>query len=352
MEVEQKNTRLVSTATGQLSITHTTIPEPDNNEILIKIVASGVCHTDVHQIDRDWERAPATQCFGHEGVGEIVKMGVNVEGLTLGERVGMSWLGTACGRCELCIRGKENYCTCQKNHGFTIDGAFQDYVVVNAMYCTKIPDQLSSVQAAPLLCAGVTAYKALRESGAKSGDWVLITGAAGGLGHLGVQYAKASGMLVIAVDIGAEKLSFCQGLGADMTIDPTTLTEAEILQLICEKTDSQGCAAALCLAPNVQSVEMAIHSLRPCGTAVLVAFPKGNISLSPFEIITKGIKLVGSLVGTRADMKEALEFGARGEVVCKTHVEPMKNYASVITGLRNGDYQGRVVFQDVPFSIN
>ncbi len=331
---------------GSTELKDMEMPVAGVGELVIKIVASGLCHTDVHMIDGDWPIQPTVTVPGHEGVGIVVQVGNDVTGFALKDRVGVAWLAQACGECEMCEKGHENFCSHQKNNGYSVPGAFADFMKVNSKFCVHIPPELSNIQAAPILCAGLTSYTALKTSKIGAGEWVLITGAAGGLGHLAVQYAKAFGVRVVAVDRGSDKVSFCDSLGADITVDSDELSEKEFLKVIHDKTG--GVHAAIALAPCLKSMELAVQTLRPTGTLVLVGLPPGYISISPFDIIMKGLHIVGSLVGTRADLKAALEIAARGEIVCRTHVEPMSNQKEAIRKLRASQYEGRVVFADTP----
>jgi len=326
------------------------VPEPGEGELVIKIVASGLCHTDLHMIDSDWPVKPTAHTPGHEGVGIVLRIGESVTGFVVDDRVGIPWLGFACGACDLCENGNEQYCQHAKNTGYSVDGAWADYMTVNAKFAVHIPASVSSIQAAPILCAGLTTYTALRKSNVKAGEWLLITGAAGGLGHLAVQYAKAAGVRVVAADIGTNKLEFVESLGADFALDPHALSGEQFLEQVRQKTGG-GVHGVLALAPCVASVELAIQTLRRTGTAVIVALPPGEVKIPIFDLVTKGLTIVGSLVGTRADLKAALGFVARGEVQCNTHVEPMANYQEAVAKCRDGAFEGRVVFANAPDGV-
>jgi len=319
-------------------------------ELVIKIIASGLCHTDLHMIDSDWPTPPTAHTPGHEGIGIVLRIGEGVTGFAVDDRVGVPWLGFACGACDLCENGNEQYCEHAQNTGYSVDGAWADYMKVNAKFAIHIPAEVSSIQAAPILCAGLTTYTALRKSNVKAGEWILVTGAAGGLGHLAVQYAKASGVRVVAADIGTNKLEFVESLGADFALDPHKLTAEQFVEQVRQKTGG-GVHGVLALAPCCDSIGLAIQTLRRTGTAVVVALPRGNISIPVFDLVSKGLNIVGSLVGTRADLKAALGFAARGEVLCQTHVEPLANYKEALDKCRNGTFEGRVVFANAPDGV-
>ena len=202
-----------------LVIEQVPIPSPGPGQVLVKIEASGVCHTDLHAARGDWPIKPALPFIpGHEGAGFVAALGAGVEGFQEGDRVGIPWLHSACGRCSYCVGGWETLCQAQTNTGYSVNGGFAEYALAEAAYAAPIPATISLTDAAPILCAGVTTYKALKETGARPGEWVLISGI-GGLGHMAVQYARAMGLRVVAMDVTKEKLSLAHELGAEIMID-------------------------------------------------------------------------------------------------------------------------------------
>src|SRR5271165_7029594 len=195
------------------------VPIPGPGQALIEIHASGVCHTDLHAADGDWPVKPTLPFIpGHEGAGIVVALGPGVTHLKEGDRVGIVWLHSACGYCSFCLSGWETLCLQQKNSGYSVNGSFAQYAVGQADYLGRIPEGLSFEQAAPILCAGVTTYKGLKQTGTRPGEWAVISGA-GGLGHVAIQYAKAMGLHVAAVDLGPEKMALARKLVAEIAID-------------------------------------------------------------------------------------------------------------------------------------
>jgi propanol-preferring alcohol dehydrogenase len=244
-----------------LSIEHLPPPEPGPGEILVRVEAAGLCHTDIHAARGDWPVKPKLPLIpGHEGVGLVEALGSGVSGLSAGDRVAVPWLGYACGRCEHCATGWETLCPRQRNTGYSVDGSYAEYVTADAGFAGRVPDGIDPFEAAPLTCAGVTTYKAVKVSGARPGDLVAVFGI-GRLGHLAMQYARIAGASVAA--------------------------------------------------------EQAFRSLRPGGRLVLAGLPAGGqLRLPIFETVLRGITVAGSIGGTRADLAEVLRLHAEG----RTHV--------------------------------
>ena len=202
-----------------LNIEDVEVKRPGRNQILVKVIASGVCHTDLHAIDGDWPVKPKMPLIpGHEGVGYVAAVGEGVTNVKEGDTVGVPWLYSACGSCDHCITGWETLCETQQNGGYSVDGGFAEYVIADARYVGKLPNNPNFLELAPILCAGVTVYKGLKETETKPGQWVAISGI-GGLGHVAVQYAKAMGMHVAAIDVADDKLELAKRLGADITVN-------------------------------------------------------------------------------------------------------------------------------------
>lgn len=323
-----------------LKIEQIPIPEPGPGQILVKIVASGVCHTDLHAADGDWPVKPKLPFIpGHEGVGYVAKVGPGVTRVKEGDRVGVPWLHTACSYCSYCITGWETLCESQQNTGYSVNGGFAEYVLADANYVGRIPDSLSYVDAAPILCAGVTTYKGLKETDTKPGDWVVISGI-GGLGHLAVQYAKAMGLHVVALARSEEKLELARKLGADLTVNVSKEDPGQVVQ---EKIG--GAHGALVTAVSIEAFKQAISTLRKGGTCSLVGLPPGEFPTPIFEVVVKRITIRGSIVGTRQDLEECLQFAAEGKVKPTVELQPLDAINDVFERLKYGKVNGRVVLK-------
>lgn len=314
------------------------VPAPGPGQALMQIEASGVCHTDLHAADGDWPVKPTLPFIpGHEGAGRVVALGFGVTHLKIGDRVGIAWLHSACGHCDYCLAGWETLCPQQQNSGYSVNGSFAEYALGQADYLGRIPENLSFVDAAPILCAGVTTYKGLKQTNTRPGDWVVISGV-GGLGHLAVQYAKAMGLRVAAVDLGREKMALARNLGAEITIDAKTQdAPTEIQKLI------GGAQGVLVTAVSTVAFKQAIGMLRRGGTCVLNGLPPGEFPVSIFDMVLNGYTLRGSIVGTRLDLEEALTFAAEGKVKATIETLPMESVNDTFSRLRVGRVNGRVV---------
>ncbi|WP_022951404.1 alcohol dehydrogenase AdhP [Leucothrix mucor] len=323
-----------------LEIKDIPVPEVGPRDVLVKIHACGVCHTDLHACHGDWPVKPKLPLVpGHEGVGEIVKLGSEIHHLSLGDRVGIPWLYSACGQCDYCLEGKETLCMSQQNAGYSVDGSYAEFCLANGEYVVKIPDEVSYVEAAPLFCAGVTTYKALKVAEVKPGQWVAIVGA-GGLGHLAIQYAVAMGMNVIAVDTGAEKMALAKELGAAHCIDFKQDKPSEKIQELVG-----GVHGVVCTAVSKVAFEESYRSLRRGGTFVLVGLPPDEMPLPIFDTVLNGVKVVGSIVGTRKDLKECLQFAAEGKVKAIIEVKPMEQINEIFADMLEGEITGRIVME-------
>lgn len=324
----------------KLEIKNVEIPTPGYGEILVKMEACGVCHTDLHASHGDWPVKPKLPVIpGHEGVGIVDKVGEGVTSLHIGDRVGIPWLFSACGECEYCLSGQETLCMDQLNGGYSADGAFAEYCVAPADYVARIPDGVDSAEIAPILCAGVTTYKAFKVSGASAGDWVAVYGI-GGLGHIALQYAKAMGFKVIAVDIHDDKLELARELGADITIngkktDPTKAIKEQV----------GGVQVALSVAVTKSAFEQAYHSVKRGGSVVLVGLPNDEIPIPIFDTVLNGVSVKGSIVGTRKDMQEALQFAADGKVRAIISTAKLDDINDVLGKMERGQINGRVVLE-------
>ncbi|KAJ6553523.1 chaperonin 10-like protein [Mycena vulgaris] len=316
-------------------------------ECLIKLACTGVCHTDLHAALGDWPVPSKTPLVGgHEGVGEIVAIGDNTSHspVKVGDRVGIKWLADSCLNCEQCRKGREQNCLDAKLSGFTVDGTFQQYVVSYVNHVTPIPDGFDSNAAASILCAGVTVYRAIKYSQTSPGDWIVLPGAGGGLGHLAIQYAKVAGLQVIAVDTGADKKKMCLELGANKWIDFNETKD--LVGDIKALTGGLGAHSALVTAASSSGYKQAIEYLRNGGTLMAVGLPgKANLEASIFFTVFKSISILGSYVGNRQDAIEALAIAGRGEVSCKYIVKELADLSSVYDGMTKGSVAGRVVLE-------
>ncbi len=290
-----------------LQVREVPVPDPGRGQVLVRIEASGICHTDIHAARGDWPVKPHPPFVpGHEGVGVVEAVGDGVDPTRLGQRVAIPWLGAACGTCEHCVSGWETLCEAQSNSGYSVDGAYAEYAVASADYVVPVPDAVSSFDAAPLTCAGVTTYKAVKMSGARSSDLVAVFGI-GGLGHLAVQYARIAGAEVVAVDVEDDKLDLARELGAMHVVNARTDDPVAAVQAL------GGADVAIALAVSPASMRQAFDSLKRGGRLVLVALPRDNdLQLPIFETVLKGISVIGSIVGTRRDLAEVFELHARG----------------------------------------
>lgn len=316
------------------------VPKPTLNygEVLVKMEACGVCHTDLHAAHGDWPVKPKLPLIpGHEGVGIVEEVAEGVTSIKIGDRVGIPWLYSACGECEYCLTGRETLCLDQLNGGYSVDGGYAEYCKAPANYVAKIPDNVDPVEIAPILCAGVTTYKALKVSEAKPGDWVAIYGI-GGLGHVALQYAKAMGFNVIAVDIQDEKLELAKELGADITINGMSTDPAQAI-----KDKVGGVQAAVSVAVTKIAFEQAYKSVKRGGTLVIVGLPHANLPIPIFDTVLNGVTVRGSIVGTRKDMQEAIEFAAQGKVKTNIETAPLDSINEVFDKMEKGQINGRIV---------
>lgn len=314
------------------------IPSPGPGQALVEVVASGVCHTDLHAAEGDWPIKPRLPFIpGHEGAGIVVALGPGVIHLKEGDRVGIAWLHSACGHCDYCLSGWETLCPEQQNSGYSVNGSFAQYALAQADYLGRIPKSLSFVDAAPILCAGVTTYKGLKMTEGRPGEWVVISGA-GGLGHVAIQYAKAMGLHVAAVDLGPEKLALARKLGAEITIDAKKQDPAREIQ-----KQIGGAHGVLVTAVSPIAFNQAVGMLRRGGTCVLNGLPPGEFPVSIFDVVLNGYTIRGSIVGTRLDLEEALAFAGEGKVKATIETLPLESINQVFSRLKRGQVNGRVV---------
>ncbi|KQL45999.1 alcohol dehydrogenase [Brevibacillus choshinensis] len=322
----------------KLEVKEVAVPEVGYGEVLVKIKTCGVCHTDLHAAHGDWPVKPKLPLIpGHEGVGVVEKLGEGVTSLKLGDRVGIPWLFSACGECDYCLSGWETLCQKQVNGGYSADGAYAEYCVAPAAYVARIPAELNDVDAAPILCAGVTTYKALKVANVKPGEWVAIYGI-GGLGHVALQYAKAMGYNVVAVDIHNEKLELAKELGADITVNGSEVDPVAAIQ-----EQVGGVHGAISVAVTKKAFEQAYKSVRRGGSLVVVGLPNAELPIPIFDTVLNGVTVKGSIVGTRKDMQEALDFAARGKVRAIIETQPLDKINEIFERMEKGQINGRVV---------
>ena len=314
-------------------------PQPGPGQILVKTEACGVCHTDLHAAGGDWPLKPALPFIpGHEGVGIVVALGAGVRAVTEGDRVGVPWLYSACGHCEYCLAGHEPVCPEAEFGGFTRNGGFADYIVADPNYVAHIPEQLAARDAAPLICAGITSYKGIKETQARPGEWIVISGI-GGLGHLAVQYAKAMGLQVCAVDVDEDKLLHARRLGADATVDARM---DDAINVVRKATDG-GAHGVLITAPSLAAFKQGVGMTRKFGTCVLVGLPAGEFPTPLFDVVANCITIRGSFVGGRLDMAEALAFAVAGKVKADIELQRLSDINKVFARLKSGGVASRVV---------
>lgn len=314
------------------------IPEVPDGQVLVKVMASGVCHTDLHAANGDWPVKPALPFIpGHEGTGVVARVGRGVKLAKEGDRVGVPWLHTACGHCEHCITGWETLCGEQQMTGYSVNGGYAEYVLADPGFVGHLPANLGFEEAAPVLCAGVTVYKGLKALDCKPGDWVAISGI-GGLGHMAVQYAKAMGFRVIAVDIAADKLALARQLGADMVVDAATQDAvAEVQKHV------RGAHGVLVTAVSRAAFAQGIGMLHKRGTMSLVGLPPGDFALPIFDVVLNAKTVRGSIVGTRADLIESLAFAGDGLVKSHYSTDRLDNINQIFERMKAGTIDGRVV---------
>ncbi|MDN6350657.1 MAG: alcohol dehydrogenase AdhP [Yaniella sp.] len=323
-----------------IDIEHTDKPKPGKHEALVRLISTGVCHTDLHALEGDWPVKPSPPFIpGHEGVGEVVALGEDAVNFQVGDIAGNAWLWSACGNCEYCRRGWETLCHDQINGGYSVDGSFGEYMLIDTRYAPKIPEGSDLYEVGPVLCAGVTVYKGLKMSEAKPGDWVVISGI-GGLGHLAVQYGVAMGLRVIAVDIADDKLELAKKHGAEIVINAADTDPAAAVQ-----EQVGGAHAVLVTAVHEQAFGQAIGMSRRGGTIVFNGLPPGKFDVSVFDVVLNGLTVRGSIVGTRQDMIEALEFHAAGKIEPTYHRRPLEDLNDVFEEMRGGKIDGRVVIE-------
>lgn len=322
-----------------LAIDEIPVPEPESGEVLIKLATSGVCHTDLHAARGDWPVKPVLPFVpGHEGIGHVVAVGAGVRRFREGDLVGLAWLHDACGHCEHCTSGWETVCERQHNSGYNVNGSFAEYAIGHADYVAPLPHGIDCTEMAPVLCAGVTTYKGIKETEARPGQWLAVSGV-GGLGHLAIQYGKAMGLNVLALDVSEDKLALGRMVGADVVIDARRPDAVAAVQ----RETGGGAHGVLVTAVSTAAFTQAIQIARRRGTVSLVGLPPGTFPTPIFDVVLKRITIRGSIVGTRRDLAEALEFAVARKVIAQTHVAPLKDINRVLDELQAGQLSGRMV---------
>ncbi|KAF3394419.1 hypothetical protein F1880_004882 [Penicillium rolfsii] len=325
----------------QISKTHP-VPKPADGEVLVKLEFSGVCHSDVHSIRGDTPML--TDVAGHEGVGRVVAVGPGLdEKQWIGQRVGIRWLYSSCLECEICAVNHTS-CPYQKNAGANVPGTFQQYLVSPAVHATKIPSGLAPDTAAPLLCAGIAMYSSIKKTKARPGDYIVILGAGGGLGHMGVQIAAKKGLKVLAIDKGEKKRKLCLELGATEFLD---FTEVDIVEAVKASTSGFGAHAVICTANGEKAYEQSMQMLRRLGTLVCVGIPNVPFKLpaTPFDMIVKGLTIVGNSAGSATEMEELMEMAVAGDIKACIEVFDLADILDVLKRLENSEIEGRVVLK-------
>jgi alcohol dehydrogenase, propanol-preferring len=323
-----------------LEIVDRAVPVPGDDQVLVRIEASGLCHTDIHAARGDWPVKPILPFVpGHEGVGVVERVGAWVTSLAAGDRVAIPWLGYACGRCGYCVDGRETLCESQVNTGYGVDGAHAEYAVAHASHVVRVPDGVGSLDAAPLACAGVTTYKAVKVSGLRPTERAAIFGI-GGLGHLALQYARIFGAETVAVDVTDAKLTLATELGADHTVNAAETDPVAAIRAL------GGVDVAVVLAATPVVLVQAHASLRRGGRLVLVSLPKDNVMRLPvFETVLGGISVIGSIVGTRVDLAEVFQLHAGGRTKVDIEVRKLDEINDAIEDVLAGRVTARVVCQ-------
>ena len=321
-----------------LQIEEVPVPRPAAGDVLVKIEACGVCHTDLHAAEGDWPVKPNPPFIpGHEGVGFVAAVGAGVSHVKEGDRVGIPWLYSACGYCTHCLGGWETLCESQQNTGYSVNGSFAEYALGNADYVGHLPANVGFVEIAPVLCAGVTVYKGLKVTDTRPGDWVVISGV-GGLGHMAVQYAKAMGLNVAAVDVDDAKLRLAERLGATVTVNAKTTDPATFL-----KKEIGGAHGVLVTAVSPIAFAQATGMVRRGGTVSLVGLPPEDFPLDLFGMVLNGITVRGSIVGTRLDLAEALAFAEQAKVAATVASDRLDNINDIFARMHAGQIEGRIV---------
>ncbi|KAH7161744.1 chaperonin 10-like protein [Dactylonectria macrodidyma] len=339
--------------TSTTKVENIDVPKPGPGQILVKINWTGLCGSDKSLLHDDWSgfgismMSDTHGIAGHEGAGVVVAVGEGMENRwKLGDRAGVKWIAKTCGECEFCLDGvNEVHCIKQLNSGFSVPGTFQEYCLADGRYTSKLPDGVKDEEAGPIMCGGVTAYTACKRSAVKPGQWIVLPGAGGGLGHFAIQYARAMGMRIIAIDGGDAKRDLCKELGAEVFIDFQTTKDltAEIM-----KITTHGAHGVIVTAATRAAYESAPSFLRPNGTVVAVGLPQDPTIIAgatPLVVALRRLNIIGSVVGSLKEVEEALDFTARGLVRPILSKGKLEDLDSWIRKLVDGKVAGRAVLQ-------
>ncbi|WP_315737427.1 MULTISPECIES: alcohol dehydrogenase AdhP [unclassified Bradyrhizobium] len=315
------------------------IPAPGPGELLVRVKACGVCHTDLHAASGDWPVKPVPPFIpGHEAAGIVAALGPGVTDFKVGDAVGVAWLHDACLRCEYCETGWETLCEHQHNTGYSVNGGFAEYVIASAAFAARLPANVDFAKIAPILCAGVTTYKGLKETDTRPGEWVVVSGV-GGLGHVAIQYAKAMGLKAVGLDIAEDKLKLALEAGAEHAVNALDKDAVERVIAI----TGGGAHGVLVTAVSTSAFAQALHMVRRKGTVSLVGLPPGEFPTPIFDVVLKRITVRGSIVGTRRDLDEAIAFAADGKVTAEVTTAPLSEINAVFDRMKAGKIDGRVV---------
>lgn len=325
---------------GPLIYKEIPVPKPKPNEILVNIKYSGVCHTDLHAWMGDWPLPTKLPLVGgHEGAGVVVALGDDVKGWEVGDIAGVKWLNGSCLNCECCENMNESNCGQADLSGYTHDGSFQQYCTADAVQAARIAKGTDLSGVAPILCAGITVYKALKTADLKAGQWVAISGAGGGLGSLAIQYAKAMGYRVLGIDVG-EKHDFVKSFGAEAFVDFTS--SKDIVGDI-KKITEGGPHGVINVSVSEKAISQSCEYVRTNGTVVLVGLPNALLKASVFDVVVRSLNIRGSYVGNRADTSEAIDFYSRGLIKCPIKIVGLSELENVFHLMKEGKIFGRYV---------
>ncbi len=346
-QIPAKMKAFVVTEPKKWSVKEVDVPNPKYKEVLIEMETSGICHTDLHAANYDWLVEPKYPLIpGHEGIGKVVALGEGCTRLKIGDRVALAWLHDACGYCEFCLTGRETLCPNQNMSAYTKDGSYAEYAIGHEDYVGLVPKKLDIVTGAPVVCAGVTTYKSLKQTKAKAGNFVAVIGV-GGLGQMAIQYAKAMGLRPIGVDLQDEKCELALKSGAEYAFN--SAKDPKFIEKIIEVTGG-GVHAVVNTSVHPSAAEQGMDMLRRGGRQVLVGLPakdkhgKDDFKVSIFWSVLLERELAGSIVGTRQDLAEALEYAAEGKVKSEvTKVVKLEKVADIFEKLQKGEFLGRAV---------
>jgi len=326
----------ISKAGGDWELVERDIPEPGPGQVRVKVEACGICHSDALVKDGVWPGLHYPRVPGHEIAGRVDAVGANVTSWAVGQRVGVGWHGGHCFVCEQCRRGDFAMCVNRKITGIDFDGGYAEYLIAPAAVVAAIPDDLPAEEAGPFMCAGVTVFNALRNSGARAGEVVAVHGI-GGLGHLGIQYARQMGFETVAINRGNDKEPLARQLGAHHYIDATAMDVVAELQKL------GGANVILATAPNAQAISGLVDGLAPSGKLLVPAAPLEPLSINVFSLITKRSSVAGWYSGTARDSQDTLEFSALSGVHPMIEKYPLDQVAEGYEQMHSGRVRFRVV---------